>query len=129
MTFNLFERIGYSLKHPPMIWCSSEWWEVRKQILRILGKYGLMLSEEAPNPYMLYFKHIKNNVIVEIRTRDIPKATPLPLFEVEVHSEDRDVAYGVGYLIKNEVELNRFRYHLIVLVENHELTREDATDG
>lgn len=128
MTFNLFERIGYSLKHPPIIWCSSEWWEVRKQILQILRKYGLVLSEEAPNPYVLYFRHVKNNITVEIRTRDIPKASPLPLFDVDVHSEDREVAYGVGYLLKKEITLNRFRYHLMVIVEGKELTREDSND-
>ena len=128
MTFNIFERLGYSLKHPPIIWCSSEWWDVRKQILRILRKYGLVLSEGVPNPYMLYFKHLKKNIRVDVRTSDIPKANPLPLLEVNVHSEDREVAYGVGYLIKNEVRLNRFRYHMIVFVDEKELTREDGAE-
>ena len=128
MTFNLFERIGYSLRHPPIIWCSSEWWDVRKQILQILKKYGLVLSEEVPNPYMLYFKHTKKSVTVEIRTTDMPRANPLPLFQINVHSGDREVAYGVGYLIKNEVRLNRFRYHMMILVEDKELTREDGTE-
>lgn len=128
MTFNLFERIGYSLRHPPIIWCSAEWWDVRKQILQVLKKYGLVITEEFPNPYILYFRHARKNVEVEIRTTDMPKANPLPLFTVNVHSEDREVAYGVGYLLKNEIVLNRFRYHMMVVVEEKELTREDQPE-